>query len=143
MVFEPLSKGKTPMCLVNDALPHSYTYVPDAAQALVTLAETPAAWNQTWHLPTTAPPLTGREFVVAAAEAMGTGPKYRVLSRTMVKLAGLFDPTIREVHEMLYQNDSPYVFESSKYARAFGFSGTPYAEGIAATAASYKTGSTV
>jgi nucleoside-diphosphate-sugar epimerase len=138
LIFEPLSKGKKPMCLVNDALPHSYTYVPDAAQALVTLAETPAAWNQTWHLPTTSPSLTGREFVVAAAEPMGKDPKYRVLSRTMVKLAGLFDPTIREVHEMLYQNDSPYVFDSSKYARAFGISGTPYAEGIAATASSYK-----
>jgi hypothetical protein len=89
-------------------------------------------------LPTTSPSLTGREFVVAAAEPMGKDPKYRVLSRTMVKLAGLFDPTIREVHEMLYQNDSPYVFDSSKYARAFGISGTPYAEGIAATASSYK-----
>ena len=71
---------------------------------------------------------------------MGKAPKYRVLSRTMVKLAGLFDPTIREVHEMLYQNDSPYLFDSSKYARAFGFAGTPYEMGIAATAASYKAG---
>jgi hypothetical protein len=39
---------------------------------------------------------------------------------------------------MLYQNDSPYLFDSSKYARAFAFLGTPYAEGIRATAASYR-----
>jgi len=39
---------------------------------------------------------------------------------------------------MLYQNDSPYLFDSSKFARAFGFSGTPYAEGIRATAASFR-----
>jgi hypothetical protein len=43
---------------------------------------------------------------------------------------------VGEVYEMLYQNDSPYLFDSSKYARAFGFAGTPYAEGIKATAAS-------
>ena len=38
---------------------------------------------------------------------------------------------------MLYQNDSPYLFDSSKYAQAFGFAGTPYAEGIRVIAASY------
>lgn len=138
MVFGPLSKGEKAMCLVSDALPHSYTYVPDAAAALLKLAETPTAWNQTWHVPTTPQPMTGKEFIEAAAKAMGKMAKYRVLSRTMVKVAGMFNPTIREVHEMLYQNDSPYVFDSSKYARAFGFAGTPYAEGIEATAKVYK-----
>lgn len=138
MVFGPLRKDEKAMCLVSDALPHSYTYVPDAAAALLKLAETPTAWNQTWHVPTTPQPMTGKEFIEAAAKAMGKTPKYRVLSRTMVKVAGMFNPTIREVHEMLYQNDSPYVFDSSKYARAFGFEGTAYVEGIAATAVSYK-----
>jgi nucleoside-diphosphate-sugar epimerase len=138
LIFDPLASGQKPMCLVSDVLPHSYTYVPDAAHALLTLAQTPSAWNQTWHLPTAPHPLTGREFIVAAAEAMGKPPKYRVLSRPMVKLAGLFNSNIREVHEMLYQNDSPYIFDSSKYSRAFGFAGTPYAEGILATAASCK-----
>lgn len=138
LVFDPMSKGETASCLVSDALPHSYTFVPDAAQALLSLAETPSAWNQTWHLPTAPHPLTAREFIVSASEAMGRPPKYRVLSRSMLKVAGLFNSTIREVQEMLYQNDSPYLFDSSKYTRSFGFAGTPYAEGIRATAASYK-----
>ena len=138
LIFEPLNKGQKAMCLVSDALPHSYTYVPDAADALLKLAETPSAWNQVWHLPTTPQPPTGREFIHAAAEAMGVAPKYSILSRTMVKLGGLFNPTVREVHEMLYQNDSPYLFDSSKYAKAFGFAGTPYADGIRQSAAFYK-----
>jgi nucleoside-diphosphate-sugar epimerase len=139
MVFEPMSQRKTPMCLASDALPHSYTYVPDAAQALVTLAETESAWNQVWHLPTTPRPLTGREFTTAASEAMNRPPKFRVLSHRMVKMVGWFNPIVREVYEMLYQNDSPYLFDSSKYAKAFGVTGTPYADGIRATAESYKT----
>ena len=138
LVFDPLSKGKPAMCLAADNLPHSYTYTPDAADALVKLAQTDSAWNQTWHLPTTPNPPTGREFIEAAAQAMGVEPKYRILGSAVLGIAGLFKTEIREVREMLYQNNAPYLFDSSKYARAFGFAGTPYADGIRATAASYK-----
>ena len=138
LVFEPLSKGRKAMCLVSDSQPHSYTYTPDAAQALVALAESATAWNQTWHLPTTGNPPTGREFIDSAAKEMGVEPKYRLLGRPMVRVVGWFNPMVGEVYEMLYQNDAPYLFDSLKYARAFGFAGTPYAEGIRATAASYQ-----
>lgn len=137
MVFEPMSKKQKAMCLVNDSQSHCYTYVPDAAEALISLAASESTWNQTWHMPTTSNPLTGKEFIAHAAEAIGVPSKYRVLSRPMVRIFGWLDPVVGEVYEMLYQNDSPYLFDSSKYARAFGFLGTPYAEGIRATAASY------
>lgn len=139
LVFEPMSKRQKPMCLVNDSLPHSYTYTPDAAQALVRLAEQESAWNQTWHMPTAPNPFTGREFIVRAAEAMGAAPKYQVLNRPMVRVFGWFKPVVGEIYEMLYQNDSPYLFDSSKYNRAFGFAGTPYVEGIRATAGAYRS----
>jgi nucleoside-diphosphate-sugar epimerase len=139
MVFEPMSKKQKAMCLVNDSLAHSYTYTPDAAEALMTLAEAESAWNQTWHLPTAPNPLTGKEFITQAAQAMGVAPKYRVLRPLMVRIFGWLNPVVGEVYEMLYQNDSPYLFDSSKYARAFGFAGTPYPEGIQATAASYRS----
>jgi nucleoside-diphosphate-sugar epimerase len=138
LVFDPLSARKSASCLVDDSMPHSYTYTPDAARALVTLTESEAAWNQTWHLPTAANPLTGREFIERAAAALGVKAKYRVLSRPMVRMVGWFNPLVGEVYEMLYQNDSPYLFDSSKYAGVFGFAGTPYEEGIRATAASYR-----
>ena len=131
LVFEPMSKNQSAMCLASDSMPHSYTYTPDAAEALMTLATSKAAWNQTWHLPTSASALTGKEFILMAAEAMGTAPKYRVLSRPMVRVAGWFKPVIGELYEMLYQNDSPYLFDSSKYARSFGYSGTPYRKAFA------------
>ena len=56
----------------------------------------------------------------------------------MVLLIGRFNPLVGEIYEILYQNDSPYVFDSSKFARAFSFSGTPYAQGIRATAGSFQ-----
>jgi nucleoside-diphosphate-sugar epimerase len=138
LVFEALAKNRKASWLVNDSVPHSYTYTVDAAQSLVTLAESESAWNQTWHVPTTPNPPTGKEFIAMAAEEFGVAPKYRVLSRPMIRLAGLFDSNVGESYEMLYQSDSPYLFDSSKFAKAFGFSGTPYSEGIHATAASFK-----
>jgi nucleoside-diphosphate-sugar epimerase len=139
LVFEPMSKKQTPMCLASDVLPHSYTYVPDAARSLVSLIESPAAWNQTWHLPTTGDPPTGREFIEMAAKEMGRPLKYRVLSRRMVRVFGWFKPMVGEVREMMYQNDSPYLFGSTKFESEFGFAGTPYAEGIRATAEGYSS----
>lgn len=56
----------------------------------------------------------------------------------MLRLAGWFDPLVAESYEMLYQSEAPYLFDSSKFAREFGFPGTPYADGIRRTAASFK-----
>ena len=56
LVFEPLAKNQKASWLANDAVPHSYTYTPDAARSLVTLAEREFAWNQTWHVATTPNP---------------------------------------------------------------------------------------
>jgi nucleoside-diphosphate-sugar epimerase len=138
LVFAAFARKRKASWLVNDSVPHSYTYTPDAAQSLVLLGERATAWNQTWHLPTTPNPLTGREFVTLAAKEFGVVPKYRVLSRPMLRIAGWFDPPIAESYEMLYQSDSPYLFDSSKFAREFGFAGTPYADGIHDTASSLK-----
>jgi nucleoside-diphosphate-sugar epimerase len=138
LVFGPYSKNQKAQWLANDVVPHSLTYTPDAARAVVTLLESETAWNQTWHLPTTPQPPTGAEFIAMAAEAMGVAPKYRVLRRPMVRAFGWFNPVVGEICEMLYQNDAPYLFDSSKFAGAFGFAGTPYVEGVRATAAWYR-----
>jgi nucleoside-diphosphate-sugar epimerase len=138
LVFEPFAKNQKASWLANDSVPHSYTYTPDAARSLVTLAESESAWNQTWHVATTPNPPTGKEFIAMAAKEIGVAPRYRVLSRPMVRLIGWFNPLVGEVYEMFYQNDSPYLFDSSKFETAFSFSGTPYAEGIRATAASFQ-----
>jgi nucleoside-diphosphate-sugar epimerase len=138
LVFEPFAKGSKASWLVNAAAPHSLTFTPDAARGVAMLGGRESAWNQVWHLPTAPDPPTGEEFIAMAAKEFHVAPKYRVLSRPMLKLAGWFKPMIRESYEMLYQNDSPYLFDSTKFAREFGFGGTPYAEGIRIAAASYR-----
>jgi nucleoside-diphosphate-sugar epimerase len=137
LVFGPFARKRKASWLVNDSVPHSFTYTPDAARSLIQLAERTTAWNQTWHVPTAPNPLTGKEFVALTAKEFGVAPKYRVLSRPMIRIAGWFDPLVAESYEMLYQSDSPYLFDSSKFAREFGCTSTPYAAGIRTTAASF------
>jgi nucleoside-diphosphate-sugar epimerase len=138
LVFDKFAKGGTASCLVNDSVPHSYTYTPDAARSLLLLADSESAWNQTWHIPTASNPPSGKEFIQMVADAFGARPTYRVLNRPVLWIAGLFDSTIRESYEMLYQNDSEYLFDSTKFSKTFSFEPTSYVEGIKGTALAYK-----
>src|SRR6266568_5533015 len=70
LVFEPLAKNQKASWLANNSVPHSFTYTPDAARSLVTLAENESAWDQTWHVATTPNPPTGKEFIAVAAKEL-------------------------------------------------------------------------
>lgn len=138
IVFKPMAKRETVSWLVNDSVPHSFAYTWDVAQSLIELSGSETSWNQTWHVPTTPDPPTGRELIAVAARELGTSEKHRVLSRPLVRIAGWFNRGIGETYEMLYQYDAPYLFDSSKYRLRFGFAGTPYSEGILASVLSYR-----
>ena len=138
LVFDKFAKGRTASWLVNDSVRHSFTFTPDAGKSLVLLAENEKAWNQTWHIPTASNPPTGKEFIGMVAGEFGIPPRHRVLSRPMIKVAGWFDKTITEIYEMLYQYDRDYLFDSTKFAKAFNFEPTSYPDGIRITAEGYK-----
>ncbi len=129
-IFNPLNKGKTANWLVNDGYQHSFTYTPDAGKALALLGNSKRAYGQVWHLPTAPNPPTGKEWVEKIANKMNVKPKHRVASRFMVGLIGLFMPAMRESVEMLYQYDRNYVFDSTKFEKAFGLKPTSYEQGI-------------
>jgi nucleoside-diphosphate-sugar epimerase len=138
MVFDNLRKGRKAQWLINDSVRHSLTYTPDAGRATAVLGNTESAYDRVWHLPTDRNVLTGRQFIETAAAEFGAGPRYTVLPRWMVQLAGLFNGNVRESVEMLYQNDSDYLFDSGKFEKAFDFRATPYRQGIRETVQSMK-----
>ncbi len=138
LVFDKFANQSKAAWLVNDLVPHSFTFTPDAAKSLVLLTGSETAWNQTWHVPTAPAPPTGKQFIGMVAQAFGVAPRYRVLNRPMLKVAGWFDKTVAESYEMLYQSDSEYLFDSTKFVRAFEFEATSYAEGVRIVAGEYK-----
>ena len=138
MVIENYLKGKKAQWMIDENKKHSFTYTPDAAKATALLGNTASAYNQVWHLPIDKNALTGKEFMELAARACGVEPKYTVLKKWMIQMAGMFNHNIKESVEMLYQLDSDYLFDSSKFDKAFDFKTTTYQEGIEETVRSYK-----
>jgi nucleoside-diphosphate-sugar epimerase len=133
LVIDRLAAGKRAWWLANDQKRHSFTFTPDAARALVRLAAEESAYQQVWHLPTARPALTGREWIDLCAEVTKQSSRRLILTRPMVRILGFFDRTVREMHEMLYQNETDYVFDSSKIEVAFGLAATTLRDGVQQT----------
>jgi nucleoside-diphosphate-sugar epimerase len=126
LVFQRLKRDQRAQWLVNASVRHSFTYIKDAAKAMYLLAGNESSWNQAWHLPTASSPLTGAEWVERAAVALGrASSRYTVLPKWMIRLGGLFDKTTAELYEMLYQYESDYLFDSSKFEKHSIFSPLP------------------
>ncbi len=138
MAIEKLLKGKKAQCFVTPDLPHSFTYTPDCGRALWTLSRDESAWNQIWHMPTASPAPTTRHLVEIAASQLNQKPGITTLGKGMCRFLGIFIPVLKEMGEMMYQNDSPYIFDSSKIEQRYGLKATPYEEGIRATIQSYR-----
>lgn len=137
-VFHNLKKGKKAQWFLDANKKHSMTFTPDAGKATALLGNTKTAYNQIWHLPTDKNALTGKEFIEIAAKEFGVKPDYMVLRKWMIQLTGTFVPVVKESIEMLYQNEYDYLFDSSKFEKAFNFVPTSYKDGIAATVKSMK-----
>ena len=137
-VFVPFSKGKKANWLGRDDVKHAYTYTEDIFKALATLGLDERANGQIWHLPTDFNALTGKELIEMIAKEMEVLPRYQKIGNFMLRLLGLFMPIMREMPEMMYQYNSEYIFDSSKYDTVFGdMKATSYEEGIRKTAQFY------
>jgi len=132
--FGRLSQGKSAQVFGDPDQPHAFSYVPDVARTLVTVADAgDEALGQAWHVPN-APDQTVRQLLAAFAEHLGVELKIQAPPRWAMTLIGLFNPQVRELKEMLYQWDRPFQVDHSKFAARFWDGPTPFEEGIAATA---------
>lgn len=133
LAINKMIKGKKAQWLADANKIHSFTYTLDSAKALYLLSKDDTSFNQIWHLPTCNPALTGKEYIELTAQITGSKPDYSVLKRWMTEIAGIFSPIIKEVKEMLYQNEFDYYFDSSKFENYFNFKPTDYKNGLKET----------
>jgi nucleoside-diphosphate-sugar epimerase len=136
-LFVPALGGKAAQVLGNPDLPHTFTYLPDFARALVTLGTHDEALGQIWHVPS-AETLSTREFVALVYSTAGHTAKLRVVPPVFLAAMALFSPMLRAVREQQYQRDAPWVVDHSKFAHAFGDDVTPHHDAIAATLDWYR-----
>jgi nucleoside-diphosphate-sugar epimerase len=132
-MFDPALAGKTVQVLGNPDLPHTYTYIPDIARGLVILGERDEASGQAWHLPSPQT-ITTRQFIEQICRVTGQKPHIQAAPRLLIQGLGLFNPMMRELAEMLYEFEEPFIVDNTRFVKAFGDIATPLPEAIRCTA---------
>jgi nucleoside-diphosphate-sugar epimerase len=140
-VFPAALAGTTATVLGDPDQPHTYSYVPDVGEGLAALGEHPDAPGQVWHLPNDPDTRTTRELVdVVHRQAGHPRGRLRRLPALAVRALGLVDPTMRELVEMQYQFEEPFVVDSSKITSKLGIEATPVEDALADTLREYRRG---
>jgi nucleoside-diphosphate-sugar epimerase len=130
--------GKAVSVIGATDAPHAFSYVPDVARTLVVLGTDERAWGKAWHVPSM-PALTQREAVHALCRAAGVAPvAVKSVPPFVLKLGGLASKDMRELPEVLYQFDRPFVMDDTAARATFGLDHTPVDEVMAATVAWYR-----
>jgi nucleoside-diphosphate-sugar epimerase len=135
--LKPLLNGGRPRVVGSMEQPHSVTYVEDYGRALAVAALDPRAYGRSWIVPNDRT-RTARETAQVFFNATGRDKKLGVIPRPLIMALGVFSPLLRELVEMLYQKEEPYVVDGSEFAARFGFSPTPLEEGVRRTLAWYQ-----
>lgn len=139
-VFLPSLSGKAAQFVGNPDLLHTYTYayVPDIGKGLVILGERDEALGQAWHLPS-AQTMTTRQFVEMIFNETGYPVRIQAIPTLLLKTLAVFNPMMREVAEMLYEFEEPFIVDHTRFVQAFGNHATPPQEAISATVEWFRT----
>jgi len=131
-IMTKVLQGKKIAVLYNPDVPHSFSFVNDYAKAVINLVNSDDVFGQIWHIPT-AEPITQREFLEIAFEIANKTPKITSLSNVMLNMVALFNPIVKEIKELSYQFEKPFIMDHSKYEKKFGLNITPHKEAIETT----------
>jgi nucleoside-diphosphate-sugar epimerase len=114
--------------------PHSWSYAPDVAEGLYRLGLHPELAGLTLHLPVL-PAQTGRSLLTALAAELNVPLHTRRMPGWLLRGLGLVNPLMRELPEMQYQFEQPFVMADARIRSLLGLAPTPLDQQIRATAA--------
>lgn len=132
-VIPNLRAGKTVNLMGRSDQPHTWTYTGDAARLLSIVGSDKRALGFAWHVPSCRPRTQAEVIADLVSELGVTAPKIRTVGANMLRMVGLFNPDARELVEMLYEFDRPFVMDSSRAQRTFSLEPTPWPEIITET----------
>jgi nucleoside-diphosphate-sugar epimerase len=72
-------------------------------------------------------------------EEVGKPARIQAAPKIVLRAMGLFNPGMREMIEMLYEFEEPFVVDHSKFEQAFGEQATPLKEAIGETVRWYRS----
>lgn len=132
--FERVFAGRAGECFGDPEMPHAYTYAPDIARALMILGSDERALGHVWHVPT-APAESTRAIGDRLGRALGRPVKIVRVPKLALRAMGLVQPIVRELVEMVYQWEVPFVIDDRRFRSTFAMEATPLDEVIAKMAA--------
>lgn len=131
-------KGKAPQSISKAGVKHTYGFNLDLGRALVALALDESTYGQVWHLPV-GEPLAVEDIAALINGELGTAYKISHLPVVILKVLSLFMPSLRELPEMLYQFNQPYIMSFEKFKSHFpGFKVTSNEVGVKALVTYFK-----
>ncbi len=123
--WKPVLAGKKARSPVDPDAVHTYHYIPDVAAGLAQLGGAPDdALGRAWMLPCQRAG-SMRELADRFAKALGRRIPIGRLPKPVLKALGLFAPLIREMNEMLYQWDEPFVVDDRRFRERFAAQPVP------------------
>jgi nucleoside-diphosphate-sugar epimerase len=129
--------GKNVQVLGSPDTLHTWTYTEDMAMTLVAIGADERAWGRAWHVPS-ALECTQREAVARLAAMAGVPtPKVSTIPGVLLKALGLVNPMMRELPEVAYQLDQPFLMDSSAAQRELGLVPTPADDVLRAILSAY------
>ncbi|MFI2649392.1 NAD-dependent epimerase/dehydratase family protein [Micromonospora fulviviridis] len=138
MVLPRVLAGQRVFLPVDWDAPHTWTYIPDVARALVAAATDERAWGRAWHVPS-APAVSMRDLAGRAAALVGApAPRLTRMPYPVLWVAGLANPFARELRETAYQFDRPYVLDSTAATATLGVEATPLDRVVKETVAALR-----
>jgi len=124
--------GKSAQVIGDPETKHSYTYLKDLSRVLATLGTDGRAVGEVWHVPN-APARTTTEIIGMIGDELGQKIKVSPAPELVLWIMGLFNPTVRELNEMLYEFKNDFVTDGEKFTEAFGMQATPLDQAVAET----------
>ena len=113
-------KGRSGQVIANPDAIHTYHYIPDVAVGLATLGAAPDdAFGRPWMLPCR-PAESLRDLVRRLEKPFGAPIALTVPPGWMRALLGVFIPPVREMPEMQYQWEEPFVVDDRLFRERFG-----------------------
>ncbi|MCL1898035.1 MAG: NAD-dependent epimerase/dehydratase family protein [Micrococcales bacterium] len=135
MALRRVPHGRTGYYLGDPTQLHSWTFIPDLAEALVAAVDQPEAYGRVWLAPN-APPIS---VVDAAKDVAAAGgwvlPPIRPVTKAVLSTVKVLSKEARQAYQTDYQRINPFVTDTSETVAAFGVEATPWAEQAAVMAA--------
>jgi len=125
MVAPKILAQKTALFPADLDAPHSWTGTVDAARALIAAGANERASGRAWHAPTNDAVSARRLADILARCANVRAPKLYRMPGWLLDTAALSSKVVRELPEMQYQLQKPFIVDSSRMQCEFGLSPTP------------------